>query len=78
MYGARITDIKFHSAASDGVTARRVVSADTHIIKVWDVNSGAGYTSMEPEGGDINDVAVWPGSGLLMAGCDCARVQVRP
>lgn len=42
---------------------RRVISTDRHIIKIWDVNTGAGYTSIEPPDGDINDVCVWPRSG---------------
>ncbi len=31
--------------------------------QIWDINNGAGYTSIEPEEGDINDVCVWPDSG---------------
>eukprot|EP00197_Chlamydomonas_leiostraca_P004092 CAMPEP_0202871522 /NCGR_PEP_ID=MMETSP1391-20130828/18922_1 /ASSEMBLY_ACC=CAM_ASM_000867 /TAXON_ID=1034604 /ORGANISM="Chlamydomonas leiostraca, Strain SAG 11-49" /LENGTH=663 /DNA_ID=CAMNT_0049552351 /DNA_START=89 /DNA_END=2076 /DNA_ORIENTATION=- len=76
MYGAPIKDIKFHSAPGDGMGAsRRVISSDKHIIKVWDASSGAGFTSIEPAEGDINDVCVWPGSGLIMAACDDTVVQ---
>jgi ribosome biogenesis protein ENP2 len=35
---------------------------------VWDASSGEGYTSLEPPEGDINDVCVWPESGLFMVG----------
>ncbi len=67
----RIIDIKFHSggtARSGGAPCaqsggRRIISADTHIVKVWDASTGAGYTSIEPAEGQINDVCVWPDSG---------------
>lgn len=43
---------------------RKVISADTRIVKIWDAADGAPYTSIEPQGaGDINDVCVWPDSG---------------
>jgi ribosome biogenesis protein ENP2 len=29
---------------------------------------------VEPPQGDINDVCVWPNSGLLMLGCDAVKV----
>ncbi|KAF8054988.1 nol10 [Scenedesmus sp. PABB004] len=81
MYGAAIRDIKFHSGAAgvggggSSLDVRRVISADRHIIKVWDASSGAGYTSIEPaDGADINDVALWPGSGLLLVGSDAPRI----
>jgi ribosome biogenesis protein ENP2 len=35
-------------------------------LQVWDASSGEGYTSLEPPEGDINDVCVWPDSGLFM------------
>ena len=50
------------------------MSADRHIVKIWDASSGEGYTSIEP-GQDINDVCVWPGSGLVLLGCDAPRIQ---
>lgn len=53
------------------VRARSVISSDKHIIKVWDASSGAGFTSIEPAEGDINDVCVWPGSGASQ--CAAAR-----
>eukprot|EP00887_Chlorella_sp_A99_P002039 scaffold18.g2039.t1 len=43
--------------------------------QVWDADSGEGYTNIEPADADINDVCVWPRSGLVMLGCDTARVQ---
>lgn len=43
---------------------RKVISADTRIVKIWGATDGAPYTSIEPPGaGDINDVCVWPNCG---------------
>lgn len=42
----------------------RVVSSDRHIVKIWDINTGAGYTSIEPTEGEVNDVCLWPKSGV--------------
>ena len=67
----RIVDVKFHSQEGDsgGLGGRRVISADTHIVKVWDMQTGQNYTSIEPTEGDINDVCVWPHSGTPHAAC---------
>lgn len=59
MYDCPIVDIKFHTGFGG---ERRVVSADTKIVKIWDQATGKGFTSVEPEA-DINDVCLWPGSG---------------
>eukprot|EP00200_Dunaliella_tertiolecta_P014606 CAMPEP_0202392444 /NCGR_PEP_ID=MMETSP1127-20130417/92376_1 /ASSEMBLY_ACC=CAM_ASM_000462 /TAXON_ID=3047 /ORGANISM="Dunaliella tertiolecta, Strain CCMP1320" /LENGTH=682 /DNA_ID=CAMNT_0048994951 /DNA_START=66 /DNA_END=2111 /DNA_ORIENTATION=- len=76
MYGSKIVDIKFHASPGDaGGNSRRIVSSDRHICKIWDINTGEGYTSIEPTEGDINDVCLWPNSGLLMVGCDASVIQ---
>ncbi|GLI68720.1 hypothetical protein VaNZ11_013206, partial [Volvox africanus] len=76
MYGGRIVDIKFHSYGADASAGtRRVISADRNIVKVWDINTGEGFTSMEPEEGDINDVCVWPDSGLIMVANDTPNMH---
>ena len=49
-----------------------VVGLDSSVIlapQVWEADSGEGFTNIEP-GEDINDVCVWPRSGLIMVGCD--------
>ncbi|KAK9820064.1 hypothetical protein WJX72_005625 [[Myrmecia] bisecta] len=76
MYGERITHISFHSLSSDlGLSARRVISSDRHSVRIWDADSGNTYTTLEPPDGGINDVCVWPDSGLIMMGCDAPRIQ---
>eukprot|EP00873_Tetraselmis_striata_P029749 jgi/Tetstr1/450013/TSEL_037060.t1 len=75
MYGFPIKDIKFHQGGLAGGGTERVISADKRIVKVWDQDSGAQYTSIEPSDGDINDICVFRNSGLIFAGCDAKRVE---
>ncbi|KAK9846298.1 hypothetical protein WJX81_001159 [Elliptochloris bilobata] len=77
MYGAPIVDIKFHSPHREagGLSGRKVISADRHIVRVWDADSGKGFTSVQPAEPGINDVLVWPDSGLMMLGMDAPRIQ---
>jgi ribosome biogenesis protein ENP2 len=43
--------------------------------QIWDATSGSTFTSIEPaDGADINDVCVWPGSGLLLLATDACRL----
>ena len=54
-----------------------MISADKHIVRVWDASSGEGFTSVQPSEPGINDVLVWPDSGLMMLGMDSPRIQAR-
>ena len=58
------------------MSGRNIVSADKHIVRVWEADSGKGITSIQPQSGGINDVLLWPNSGLIMAACDAPRIQV--
>jgi ribosome biogenesis protein ENP2 len=60
-----------------GGGGRKVLSADRHVVRVWDANSGAAFTSIQPQAPGINDVLHWPGSGLLMLGMDQPKIEVR-
>ncbi|KAJ1673689.1 Small ribosomal subunit biogenesis, partial [Spiromyces aspiralis] len=62
----RIRWIEPHSSSADvGTDTATVLSADAKIIKLWDADNGRALTSIEPPN-DINDVTVYPDSGLLM------------
>ena len=54
-----------------------MVSADKHIVRVWEADSGKGITSVQPPGGGINDVLLWKDSGLLMMACDSPKLLVK-
>lgn len=69
-YGLPIVDVKWHTGPGD---VRRVISSDTRILKVWDAATGAAFTSVEPEA-DINDVCIWPGSGLVLLATESKRL----
>jgi ribosome biogenesis protein ENP2 len=45
-------------------------------LQVWDMHSGEGFTSVEPNCGDINDVCVWPGTGLAFVATDSPHIGV--
>lgn len=64
-----------HAGRAAGLSGRKVISADKHIVRVWDASSGEGFTSVQPPEPGINDVLVWPDSGLIMLGMDSPRIQ---
>ncbi|KAK9867222.1 hypothetical protein WJX84_009551 [Apatococcus fuscideae] len=72
MYDAAIVDIKFHTPP--GGSTQQIVSADTHIVKVWDASNGSTFTNIEPTEGSINDVCLWKDSGLIMLACDTPKI----
>lgn len=59
-----------------GVGEKRVVSTDSHVVRIWDADSGAGFTTVQPKEPGINDVLLFPGSGLLLLACDAPRIEV--
>lgn len=76
MYGAPIVDLKFHSSNHINMgSERRIMSADKHIVKVWETTQGKSLMNVEPEH-DIKDVCIWKDSGLIMIACDDAKMQV--
>ena len=52
------------------------MSSDSHIVKIWDQQSGVNFTNIEPAEGSINDVCLWKDSGLAMLACDAPKIQV--
>ena len=61
-----------------GLDAPKVVSADSHSVRVWEASTGAGVATVEPPEPGINDVLLMPNSGLFMLGCDVPQIQVAP
>ena len=59
------------------VVEQAMLAADTHIVKIWDQDTGDNFTSLEPSEGSINDVCVGKDDGLVLLGCDAPKIQVR-
>lgn len=68
--------IFFVSCVCAGGSGRKVISADKHIVKVWDSGTGDIFTNLQPQEPGINDVLHWKDSGLIMLGMDAPRIQV--
>ncbi|XP_077248557.1 embryo sac development arrest 7 [Tasmannia lanceolata] len=72
MYGSPILDIKWHQTLN---SARpKLITADNHIVRIWDPETGDSMTSIEPTAGAINDVCVLGESGLIMLALDCSQI----
>lgn len=53
-----------------------MVSSDSHIVKMWDQQTGVNFTNIEPSEGGLNDICLWKDSGLVMLACDAPKIQV--
>nr|GMC81987.1 nucleolar protein 10 [Ipomoea batatas] len=72
MYGSPILNIKWHKTLN--TEQPKLITADSHIVRVWDPNTGEGMTSIEPTGGRINDICVFSGTGLLLVALDSSQI----
>ena len=71
-YGLPVLSVQW---LEGGDTARRlVVSTDAKSIRLWNRLDGTAYAAIESPAA-LNDCAVWPGSGLVMATGEQQRVQ---
>ncbi|KAF3633235.1 putative transcription factor ORG2 [Capsicum annuum] len=72
MYGSPILNIKWHKTLNTERT--KLITADNHIVRVWDPETGEGMTSIEPTGGRINDLCAFTGSGLMLLALDFSQI----
>lgn len=72
MYGSPILNIKWHQTLNS--TEPKLITADKHIVRVWDPNTGNNMTSIEPDNGSINDVCIFPNSGLMLLALDNSQI----
>jgi len=72
MYGSPIVDIKWHESVSNA--SKHLVTADSHVVRIWDPQTGNGMTSIEAPVGEINDVCVVRKSGLIFMALDSPRI----
>lgn len=71
-YGLPIRRVSFcEGAGAQG----RVVTADKKVIKIWETDAEKLLTAVEPPA-DVNDMCVYPRSGLIMAACESHRMHI--
>uniref|UniRef100_A0A1J3J997 Nucleolar protein 10 n=1 Tax=Noccaea caerulescens TaxID=107243 RepID=A0A1J3J997_NOCCA len=72
MYESPILSIKWQRTLN--TQQPKLITTDKHIVRIWDPNTGEGMTSIEPTGGGINDICVFPGSGLMLLALDSSLI----
>ncbi|PKU84456.1 nucleolar protein 10 [Dendrobium catenatum] len=72
MYGRPILDIKWHQTLNS--VDPKLISTDSHVVRVWDPNTGDNLINIEPSDGAINDVCVFHESGLMLLALDCSQI----
>ncbi|KNA06837.1 hypothetical protein SOVF_177380 [Spinacia oleracea] len=72
MYGSPILNIKWHRTLNS--EHPKIISADNHIVRIWDPETGEGMTNIEPTGGAINDMCVFGESGLMLLALDSSHI----
>eukprot|EP00257_Ricinus_communis_P005506 XP_002519773.2 nucleolar protein 10 [Ricinus communis] len=72
MYGSPILDIKWHRTLNS--ERDKLITTDTHVVRIWDPETGDGMTSIEPTAGKINDICVYNNSGLMLLALDCSQI----
>ncbi|KAI5070277.1 hypothetical protein GOP47_0014620 [Adiantum capillus-veneris] len=72
MYGTSIVDIKWHESLSS--TRKHIITADSHVVRIWDPNTGDAFTNLEPPAGSINDICVVRNSGLMFMALDSPQI----
>ncbi|XVF30399.1 hypothetical protein REPUB_Repub16aG0053900 [Reevesia pubescens] len=72
MYDSPILDIKWHSTLN--FERPKLITTDSHIVKIWDPETGEGMTSIEPTAGAINDICVFNDSGLMVLALDGSQI----
>ncbi|XP_010412810.2 PREDICTED: nucleolar protein 10-like, partial [Camelina sativa] len=72
MYESPILSIKWQRTLN--TQQPKLITTDKHIVRIWDPNTGEGMTSIEPTHGGINDICVFPGSGLMLLALDSSLI----
>ncbi|XP_073102570.1 uncharacterized protein [Elaeis guineensis] len=72
MYGSPILNIKWHQTLNSAEP--KLVTADSHVVRIWDPNTGDNMTSIEPNAGTINDICIFRESGLMLLALDCSQI----
>ncbi|KAF3332315.1 nucleolar protein 10 [Carex littledalei] len=71
-YGEAISSIKWHQTLNS--TEPKLISADSHVVRIWDPNTGDDTAKVESSGGSINDVCIFRNSGLMLLALDNGQI----
>ncbi|KAJ4806387.1 Embryo sac development arrest 7 [Rhynchospora pubera] len=71
-YGEAISSIKWHQTLN--LTEPKLITADGHVVRIWDPNTGDDMAKVESSGGTINDVCIFKNSGLLLLALDNGQI----
>ena len=66
-YRKPILNIKLHE------TSKKILSADFNMIKIYDKNTGALFTNIEPKD-CINDIELFGNSGMILVASEGVRI----
>ncbi|KAG0497332.1 hypothetical protein HPP92_002023 [Vanilla planifolia] len=72
MYGSPILSIKWHQTLNSADPI--LISADSHVVRVWQPNTGENLINIEPSDGNINDICVFSKSGLMLLALDGSQI----
>ncbi|XP_059667403.1 uncharacterized protein LOC132312873 [Cornus florida] len=72
MYGSSILNIKWHRTLNS--ERPKLITTDSHIVRIWDPETGEGMTSVEPTAGTINDICLFGESGLMLLALDNSQI----
>ncbi|XP_062111985.1 uncharacterized protein LOC133823328 [Humulus lupulus] len=72
MYDSPILSIQWHQVL--GSEQPKLITTDSHIVKIWDSKTGDGMTSIEPAAGKINDICVFKDTGLILLALDSSQI----
>ncbi|KAJ3691168.1 hypothetical protein LUZ61_020332 [Rhynchospora tenuis] len=71
-YGETISSIKWHQTLN--LTEPKLITADSHVVRIWDPNTGDDMAKVESSGATINDVCIFRNSGLLLLALDNGQI----
>jgi len=70
MYGLPIKDIIYQPQHN------LVLSCDQHIVKIWNEQTGKAVTSIEPENTKLNNLVMFPNSGMIFLANEAPKILV--
>uniref|UniRef100_A0A7N0UV27 Nucleolar protein 10 n=1 Tax=Kalanchoe fedtschenkoi TaxID=63787 RepID=A0A7N0UV27_KALFE len=72
MYGSPIIDIKWNRTVNSHHP--KMITTDSHVVRIWDPETGEAMSSIEPTAGKINDICVFKDTGLILLALDNSQI----